>query len=138
MQTLLLWAAFFSPSAILFGLWVRLKVKADASESWPSTMGRVTFCWPGPRYPAVEYTYMVNGEEFSGKRIWFGEARALLPSASAGVAARYPKGGEVMVYYNPEKPRDSVLERRVYAPFTLMMAVIWALCMVPALFVSKP
>ncbi len=101
-------------------------------------MGRVTFCWPGPRYLAVEYTYTVNGEEFSGKRIWFGEARALWPSASQGVAERYPEGGEVMVFYNPEKPRDSVLERRVYAPFTLMMAAIWALCVLPAMFVSKP
>lgn len=138
MENLLLSIAFLSPSLILFGLWLRLKIKADASESWSSTMGRVTFCWPGPRYPAVEYEYIVNGQEFSGKRIWFGEARALLPSASQGVAERYPKGGEVMVYYNPEKPRDCVLERRVYAPFTLMMAVIWTLCVLPTFFVSKP
>lgn len=137
LQNLWFWTAFFSPSVILFGRWVRLKVKADASESWSSTMGRVTFCWPGPRYPAVEYTYMVNGQEFTGKRIWFGEARALLPSASAGVAERYPEGGEVMVYYNPDKPRDSVLERRVYAPFTLMMAVIWTLTILPVFFLSK-
>jgi hypothetical protein len=138
LENLLLWVGFFSPSLILLGLWVRLKVRADASESWSSTMGRVTICLAGPRYPCVEYEYMVNGQPFYGKRIWFGEARALLPSASAGVAERYPWGGEVMVYYNPDKPKDSVLERRVYAPFTLMMAAIWALCVLPALFLSKP
>jgi len=84
--------------------------------------------WPGPRYPRVDYKYTVEGQELGGKRIWFGERRVFLPSHSKGIGAQYPKDGEVTVFYNSRKPRESVLERRAYAPFTLTMALVWLIC----------
>ncbi len=64
--------------------------------------------------PRVSYSYTVGGQQYVGATIRAGEDR-LGPlhtkrSASA-VVARYPPGARVAVFYDPNDPSRSALER---------------------------
>lgn len=96
--------------------------RAKAAQSWPSLPGTVVRSevvrhdstdedgMSSTTYePVVEYEYAVMGQPFTGKRIAFGANRFAYKQA-AEIAARYPAGGRVNVYYNPDKPKDAVLE----------------------------
>ncbi len=105
---------------------VRSRKKAEASQSWPSTIGRITVAEVKQSastdddgrtsyayYPSVAYEYQVAGQTYTGKRIAFGGVHASGSSSKAAAElARFPVGGQVTVYYNPEKPGEAVLERR--------------------------
>jgi hypothetical protein len=104
----------------------RSKKKAEESQGWPSTNGTVissevkrsvnrdedgheTYAY----YPGVEYTYQCAGQTFTGKRLSFGGLVAQKdPSAVQTALQKYPPGGVVTVYYNPENPSEAVLERQ--------------------------
>jgi hypothetical protein len=96
--------------------------RAKAAQSWPSMPGTVmrsevvrhestdedgsssvTF------EPVVEYSFSVMGQPFTGKRIAFG-ANRFNHNKAVEITARYPIGARPNVYYNPDKPKDSVLE----------------------------
>lgn len=60
-------------------------------------------------FPLVTFEYTVRGRLFQGSRISVGEQ-----AADVGVESmldKYPQGAEVDVYYNPDDPEESVLER---------------------------
>lgn len=96
--------------------------RAKTAQSWPSMPGTVnrsevvehedTDSEGGSTVtfePVVEYQYAVMGQPFTGKRIAFGANRFNYKKA-VEIAARYPIGARVNVYYNPDKPKDSTLE----------------------------
>ena len=96
--------------------------RAKAAQSWPSMPGTVVRSEvvrhedtdsegsTSTSYePVVEYNYSVMGQPFTGKRIAFG-ANQFNYKKSVEIAARYPVGARPNVYYNPDKPKDSVLE----------------------------
>jgi hypothetical protein len=112
--------------AYLVYLGIKNMRKAQASQSWPSTSGQVTGVDVGESrstdsdghhhtsyYPIVRYTYVVNGQSFSGDKLAFGPRTASGRYAKAqAVASRYAVGAPVTVYYNPENPEDAVLQKR--------------------------
>jgi len=96
--------------------------RAKAAQSWPSMPGTVVRSEvvrhestdedgsSSVSYePVVEYEYSVMGQPFTARRIAFG-ANTFHYKKAAEIAARYPAGGRVNVYYNPDKPKDAVLE----------------------------
>ena len=96
--------------------------RAKTAQSWPSIAGTVVRSEvvrhestdedgsTSTTYePVVQYDYSVMGQPFTGKRIAFGSNRYNYKKA-AEVTARYPMGGRVKVFYNPDKPKDAVLE----------------------------
>ncbi|MDO9088334.1 MAG: DUF3592 domain-containing protein [Anaerolineaceae bacterium] len=118
---------------IFLGLGIMLVVlnrknqkKADVSYSWPSTPGRLVsaevkqslsvedeFGQSKPiYYPEVRYEYEVNGRTFPGKRLSFGgsETFANGNDASNRIAGFEP-GAVLKVYYDPNDPGKSVLDR---------------------------
>jgi hypothetical protein len=109
---------------VLFAVYIRNLARVRASGSWPAVQGTVTESWIeedatteedgtiSRRYaPKVSYRYTVMGMEYQGDRIAFGPGTSGSRSSAEKVLARYPKGGAALVYYNPEKPTDAVLER---------------------------
>ena len=79
----------------------------------------------GPRtnyHPVVEYTYPVGGQVYAGKRIAFGPAKASARSTSAQAAlAKYPLGGAVTVYYDPNNPAEVVLEKQAIGTTAMLV-----------------
>lgn len=58
----------------------------------------------------IIYEYLANGESFTGKRVSYGEYGRENETHAAGISKRYPQGEMVVVYYDPQKPSESVLE----------------------------
>ena len=131
-------------AAIMLAVGVFNRRRAQASQGWPMVLGRVTDSRVvsanvegGTTYEAhVRYAYDVHGRAFEYARLAFGDAGTDGSQAAAQrLAARYPAGAIVHVYYNPANPQDAVLERRSGASGILFVAgAIFALvgCALPA------
>lgn len=78
----------------------------------------------------VEYQYSVNGESYSSRKIFYGDyLRSNIPWRAKKIIKKYAKDETVTVYYNPEKPKESVLEIGVNF-------VVYKTLFVSALFIS--
>lgn len=83
--------------------------------AWPHTRGTVLSATVQVNHthrsrheaPLVVYAYQVNGEMFQGHRVRTNGA----PDNASATLARYPAGASVIVYYDPEDPANSALER---------------------------
>ena len=97
---------------------IRNRNKAEHATGWFPATGEVTAVSLKRHYrkggvdyePRVEYTYTIMGSPYAGKTFCFGTLRTTQAKAQAKLAA-YPLHGRIVVYYNPDKPTDSVLER---------------------------
>ena len=93
----------------------------QAAQSWSSTIGAVLMSSVQSRrsgnstsiYPVVVYQYSVNGQSYQSQTIKAGEQffNVRVIGQAEETVRRYPIGAQVMVYYNPENPQQSALER---------------------------
>jgi hypothetical protein len=110
--------------ALVLGAWVWKQQRQDAAAAWPATAGRIVASAvepvappPASRQPpsfvvAVRYEYTVGGRRYEAGRIAFGPPTPYAHGEAAErVRERYPVGGAVTVYYDPQRPDDAVLER---------------------------
>jgi hypothetical protein len=104
--------------AIVLGFIFFTRRKVAQAANWPSTLGTVTMSRIQMRssgeggttaYPLVQYAYQVMGQPYQGSKVMPGPDVG--GSGAHKVVARYPAGAQVMVYYNPEKPSETLLER---------------------------
>lgn len=135
--------ANFTASELVFGLFaclsigifvwgVRIRLRWIRSKYWPSTRGIITASSrrvnedhrpnaSSVTYGAsVQYSYVAARQPFTGTRVTFGDYSASNPSHAAAILGRYPKGREVTVYYDPEDPSYSVLERNIGGNWILL------------------
>jgi hypothetical protein len=78
----------------------------------------------------VTYRYHVGGQPYSNNRVRFGFVPTPMsivptresPYATSSLAARYPQGKSIRVYYNPRRPADSVLHRTPNLQVWLVLA----------------
>jgi hypothetical protein len=61
-------------------------------------------------YPDVVYTYSVMGQQYRSDKIFVGGA--IGGTGARKVVERYPVGSAVQVYFDPQHPERSALERR--------------------------
>lgn len=95
-----------------------LSAKIEQSERNSSSQGKET------RYtPKISYTYSVNDQEYISGRI-----KIMTDYSSASINAvreiiqKYRPGSEVIVYYNPAKPKRAVLEKGVSKDIYILLA----------------
>ncbi len=66
------------------------------------------------RYRAdVEYEYSVDGTQFVGTRVSRANVDHLAEDPAAAIVARYPPGGRIDVYYDPDDASTAVLNNEV-------------------------
>ncbi len=70
---------------------------------------------------AVRYEYAVGGETYSGDRFAFGEVKTPERDYWQGVVDRHPPGAAVTVYYDPERPGESVLHLEIHGSLWLKL-----------------
>jgi hypothetical protein len=101
------------------------KKKVNASQFWPNINGTTTVSEVRQSsstdddgntsysyYPHVEYSYAVAGNNFIGKQIAFGGVQGFTsPSNAQAAVNKYPINTPVWIFYNPQNPAESVLER---------------------------
>jgi uncharacterized membrane protein len=113
---------------IVYSLIQRNRVKA--SRSWQTAMGTIVKAEvvEGRSTDSVEYSvsvaydYVVNGVRCTGKRIGFGARSYIRKKKAQEQLERYPVNSSVTVYFNPEKPEESILVRE--APYTTLNLAI--------------
>ena len=96
---------------------------AMAARKWPTTEGRITsssvsenrkYDSSSKSYKTefradISYSYNVNNVEYIGDKLFYGAVK-LSKSTAKKYCDRYPYGAVVDVHYNPENPKQSVLE----------------------------
>ena len=125
---------------VLFGLiggglsfwgWTILQ-DARASASWPTAEGivnssevdRSTDGEGGTSYsPEISYQYLVNDLNYTNNTIKFGENSYSSRRKAEEIAAAYPVGRQVAVYYDPLEPDKSVLEPGVTAGSYIVLGI---------------
>lgn len=101
---------------------LRTVVETRQAASWTSTAGRVVRSEIESRrhqfqgepekvenVPAVEYEFEARGRTVRGRRISIGDDSG--GENTEATLARYPVGAAVTVYYDPDDPKNSALER---------------------------
>lgn len=101
---------------IIFGLFTLRE--ASRSRGWATVEGRVVSAnvnvftgKSGTTWrPIVIYSYSVGGIRFMSSRIAFHPVAAADRAGAAKVAAQYPAGRTIPVFYDPRDPEQAVLE----------------------------
>ncbi len=116
----------FSGYGIIIGLFILaglataiwgglLLARSRRTLSWPAAKGRIEVAEPSSPendlLPLIEYSYTVEGRTFRGRLRFPAGTQPQGPEFAASFVRKYPAGSEVAVYYDPEDPRQSVLER---------------------------
>lgn len=99
-----------------FGLF-RYKIGKQSAE-WPSVSGRITYSRAqttrvdnSTRYtPLVKYTYTIAGRSYVNERISASDMHQKSIYRANDILRKYPAGGQVTVYYNPDDPGIALLE----------------------------
>lgn len=80
-------------------------------------------------YPIVKYTYSVGSQSYQSSRITFGQSKNVHQTV-----ARYPKGENIQVHYDPEDPGQAVLEPGGDTTFSLVFMGLGAALFAVGLF----
>jgi len=122
--------AFIVVNAVFLGIIYFTRRKMDAVAKWSYVMGTVRTSTTeyrssddgGANYPVVHYTYQVSGQPYEGYRIApGGEVGGI---GAAKVAARYPVGAHVQVFYNPQNPSEAFLEKKAHSQIIMWIVLI--------------
>jgi uncharacterized protein DUF3592 len=125
---------------------IREQVKARWAKSWPTALGKImdsrlreVRSRKGITYQTyILFEYSVN--EISHRsdvcRVGANESSSSLIGAANKTLARYPMGADVMVYFNPENPTESVLEPGKVSYFLLVLGFMFLLSGVVGFFAS--
>ncbi len=126
--------AMMIPSVIA-GVIVHRMAEVRRAARWPSAQARIvrsklrtvaTKTADGSasrgNMPDIEYVFTVDGAEYHGKRIGIGEMKPDSPAVGAALE-RYQVGRTGPVFYNPDNPKDAVLERDLPANPRTMYAI---------------
>jgi hypothetical protein len=73
---------------------------------------------------SVKYSYTVEGGNYEGNTVGFGTMSHNERSDAQDELKSYPKGKTIDVYYDPENPSDSVLNKGVFWPMYIMIVVM--------------
>jgi hypothetical protein len=122
------YAMLLAPLGLILVAAAYKTLQVRAIGDWPSTPGKVVTSNSGLReikvlddsrenghrfeqhnFANIAYEYSVSGQTLSNNRVSIGEDRGNFQVAET--IARYPVGAVVTVYYNPQHPREAVLER---------------------------
>lgn len=96
--------------------------KSRGAAAWPSAAGTIQkagiFSDPdldslstSPLGVRVVYSFQVSGREFTGTRIRFDEVRYPSAKRAEQELAKFPAGGPVTVFFDPQDPARCVLQK---------------------------
>ncbi len=117
-------------------LGVRGLVLAIASKQWPSAEGTIISSSveeshgtdsnhrPTTFYHVrISYRFVVDGRNYSGNRVAFGDIGRGDPKYSRAVVSRYPRGKNVVVFYRAGDPPECLLEPGVHAQALILPGI---------------
>jgi len=134
----LLFLIFLGVGVYLIIRYRRDRKKVVQSQNWPSVPGRVVESRIDENRstdsegevsisyrPYVRYEYQVGGETFASDKLYIGLANYSSNRQNAQqTVSQYPVGAVVNVFYNPEDPRDVVLQQKTGGSAALVVGII--------------
>lgn len=80
---------------------------------------------PATYTPIIRYAYEFMGKNYEGSRVSFGSEEKSYEKRKKAekVVARHPAGSQPTIYYNPDDPAQSVLERK-FDPYQAIWGLI--------------
>jgi hypothetical protein len=92
-------------------------------------------------HPVIRYSYTVDGQQYENDRYSvLDDTRFSSWEPAQELLSKFPVGGEITVYYNPESPKDSYLDRnmdaRWYHSTTWFMVGILVVLAIVFLFID--
>jgi hypothetical protein len=130
LQTILFYLVF---NVFVVGIMIYRQNASKAALNWPSVQGKIKssrvhrrdiYSTGGDGHPWVEYTYDVNGKTYKSMTISVGGLIMDDQKQAENMVARYPKGADVPVYYNPSDPSKACLEKKPVGQAQLWGALI--------------
>lgn len=121
--TLMVAIPFVIVALVLLVIGLRGRRLAAASQSWPTTTGKVLAAEVQARrsrsgsghttsyYPVIFYEYQVAGQVYRSNVLQLGGEVGGGASRAQQKVMAYPAGSSVQVYYNPDNPQQAALER---------------------------
>ena len=118
--------AFIGVGFLVFILLLKALLKAKVSRLWPMVTGELLDAdLKLAVYKGVDsdgttdqasalnvdftYSYRVKGQQYTGRRVTFSDRVNKTPGSLKKLLKRYQGKSSIVVYYNPEKPQESVL-----------------------------
>lgn len=91
--------------------------RQQASKNWPTAKGEILESkieedsdgW----IPHVRYRYTFDQQDYTGEQIGFYTPNSGTEAYANQQLTRFPVGKAVFVYYNPRKPQEAVLNRKI-------------------------
>ena len=129
---------------ILGGVGLHRYNDGKRSASWPTTKGSITQSRPQPVTTennrkefrlSVSYSYKVDGKPYTGQRVTSSDQYEKTRGAAESALKKYPVGGEVTVYYDPDNPASAVLETGIQRNVYILL-LAGACCCVLAVLVA--
>jgi hypothetical protein len=134
----------------LVALAIHLHFVASGAEEWSSTPGTVIASYirrsgagnareagdTTTYTPVVRYEYRVGSDPYAGSRIGFGDFFYNWYSSKARVDA-FPKGSNVLVYFDANDPSNAVLDRTYPSVAIAMLSGIAILSLVAAAYLPR-
>ena len=128
-------------SMIFLGVGLWMINKGMQSENWDKGMATITsseiekteskskdaqgFTQTSISYGVrVKYSYKVKGSNYEGNTVGFGTMSHNERSDAQEELNSYPKGKTIDVYYDPENPSDSVLNKGVFWQMYIVIVVM--------------
>ena len=106
--------ACFGVALLLIIKGIHTSRKSRFSQSWPTTTGTILSSsveYHADDHPSYEnsiYEYVIDGTRISSDHIDYGNPRRTEPEAKS-LAAQFPVGQMIQIYYDPANPRIAVL-----------------------------
>lgn len=108
-----------------------LYIKSKETMIWITTEGVILdskidklntgFDSPSSYKAQILYSYTVNNKEYKSSRIYYGDfGRQYFQNKSNRIVKKYKKEEIVLVYFNPLKPKESVLETGIHYEIILL------------------
>jgi hypothetical protein len=124
-QAILFYLVF---NVFVIGIMIYMQNASKAALNWPSVQGKIkssrihyrsSYSKAEPT-PWVEYTYDVGGKTYKSMTISPDGMQTNNQQQAEEIVARYPKGADISVYYNPSNPSKACLEKK-----PLGLAQLW-------------
>jgi len=116
-QAILFYLVF---NVFVIGIMIYMQNASKAALNWPSVPGKIkssrihytsSYSKSSPS-PWVEYAYEVDGKTYKSMTISPDGMLTNDQQQAENIVARYPKGTDVSVYYNPSNPSKACLEKK--------------------------
>jgi hypothetical protein len=119
-----------------YGTILLSEIKKSTGSSFKTGTNQSNYNYSNIYTPEICYSYNVLSQEYNSNKIGvFGSLGTSSSVRAFNITKKYPVNSRVTVYYNPDNPKDSVLEQGVKSENIVFLVIGVALLVIPLIVV---